>query len=177
MYCIELYFETAFEQRILTLWDSLEQANLPVFYRRRGVRPHFTLSVLEQCDEQQLRPLLPDFARTIPRLSITFPLVGLFPGEQYGVCLLPIVTQTLLDLHAALYTLLCASENPPVKRYLPDQWVPHCPLSKELSHADAVRIIEVCSQAPIFDTTGVIELGFAAFRPRRDIQCIPLGLA
>jgi hypothetical protein len=140
-----------------------------------GVRPHLTLAVLEQCNEDRLCPIVKNFSRLLPALTITFVGVGLISHNLCDVHLEPIVTKELLDIHATLYEELCAGGNPPVDRYTPGRWMPRGSMSKKLSFTDALRTVEICGTHTHFGTARIAELCFAEFNPRRNILACPMG--
>jgi hypothetical protein len=173
-YTIEFYFETAFEQMLLDVWGKLAEAGVPSYYQSVGVRPHLTLVVLEQCNEDRLCPIVQDFSRSLPALTVTFVGVGLISHTLCDVHLQPIVTKELLDIHAMLYEELCASGNPPVDLYTPGHWMPRGSMSKKLSFTNALRTVEICSTHTRFGTAGIAELCFAEFNSRRNILTCPM---
>jgi 2'-5' RNA ligase len=176
-YSFELYFEPWFEENIKTLWKTLAQAGIPSFYERIGGRPHFTLAICEQADESRLSPLLGAFSRTFSAFAINFPAIAFMPGKQCVVYLAPVITSILLDVHASMYTLLEDNGCAPLDRYSPSSWLPHCPISKELSYKDAMKTMELCAEHRILGTTQAIELGYIKMRPSRPVQVWPLGIS
>jgi hypothetical protein len=169
-YSIELYFETAFEHHIRAVWERLAQARVPSFYQRMGGRPHLTLAVCEQVAEPVLYDKLAAFADSLSSCSVNFPAVALIPGTLSMVYLAPVVSGALRHMHQELYTLLQQHDSPPYHRYAPDSWLPHCPISKELSYADAITTLEICGTHHTSTITHVEELGIIRIRPSRPIQ-------
>jgi hypothetical protein len=175
-YSIELYFEAAFEQHIRAIWERLAQARIPSFYQRMGGRPHLTLAVCEQVDEPLLCETLTTFADSLSSCSVNFPAVALIPGSLSMVYLVPVVSAAVRHMHQALYDLLHQHGSPPYPRYAPDCWLPHCPISKELSYADAIATLDICGAHHPTMATRIEELGLLRIRPSRPIQAWKLGV-
>ncbi len=169
-YSIELYFESKFEQNIRSLWDELAEAGVPSILHRIDSRPHISLAVLANIHEDRISELFDNFIKQYSAFFIEFPVIALIPGKQQTVFLAPATNIILLQMQRTLCNLLRKSGNPPLERYEPKNWLPHCSISKELSSSDALTTIEICQNSPVTEMTMVIETGIIEFRPRREIK-------
>lgn len=173
-YSIELYFDCHFEQKICHLWDQLSAAGVPSIVQMMGGRPHISLAVLEAIDEEQATNLLEAFVNGFSQFKIEFPAIGLIPGCQQTVYLAPVISASLLEIQKQLFQLLESHNSIPFERYQPNNWLPHCTLSKELTACNALTTLGICQSAALTGTAQVIELGLIEFRPRREIKTFVL---
>jgi hypothetical protein len=101
--------------------------------------------------------------------------VAAFPGPVNVVFLAPVVTGTLLTLHASLHNQLTAEGLSCHPYYLPDAWVPHCavtveePLGRSLDTIKAIHAADVLGEYTI-DNVNVVE-----FRPVVTLASFDLG--
>jgi hypothetical protein len=169
-YSIELYFDSGFEEKIYSLWETLSLAGLPSILSQIGSRPHVSLAVLNRCNEKQISDFLLKLVVSVSKFGLEFSALAHSPGEQQAVFLVTAGNKALFDLHKRLNSLLLDSGNPPVKDYQPDRWLPHCSLSKELSPGKALKTLGICRHRGLLGPAQVIGLGFIEFRSRREIQ-------
>ena len=168
-YSIELYFESAFEKRIFSLWRELQDVNLPVKFVALGIRPHLTLAVLEDCNESAVSQIVGSISRNFSKIEIDFPAICAIPSVSQMVFLLPIVNKTLEAIRERLISSLLELENYPLKHYLQHSWLPHCTISKELTPDQSKETMSICQDSDIYGEAEAIEIGFVEFKPRREI--------
>ena len=173
-YSIELYFDLEFEEKLRSLWHDLERAGVPSVLSKIGSRPHLTLIVLDNCDEDHVANLLDRHMKGRFKFSLVFPAVSIIPGDQNSVFLTPAIKPELIDIQSTLFNLLKENGYSIQKHYGPHNWLPHCSISKELSLNEALKTLEVCLYCGIKGEALVTEIGFIEFRPRRVIKIIGL---
>ena len=173
-YSIELYFEPIFEQSLRALWNELAVSGVPSIVQKIGSRPHLSLIILDQCNEDHVDSLIDVGATGLHPFPITFPAFSIMPGGQHSVLLMPTVNQGLLDIQKNMYNLLAGNGYAVRLNYEPRNWLPHCSISKELSQKDALKTLEICLNTPIARETRVTDIGFIEFRPRKTIKTIYL---
>jgi len=173
-YSIELYFDLQFEEKIRLLWDELAVAGVPSILQIIDSRPHISIAVLENIDEVQVSILFENFIKKIPEFVIEFPAIALIPGKQQTVFLAPATNILIIEMQRSLYNLLLKNSYPPLERYRPNKWLPHCSISKELSSLDSLTTIEICQKSSVTGMAKVVEAGFIEFRPRKEIKRVGL---
>ncbi|MGH6901814.1 MAG: 2'-5' RNA ligase family protein [Geminicoccaceae bacterium] len=137
-YAVELRFDEDLAERVRALWLALEQIGAGSFGPGSAPVPHMSLAVYDDEDEVDAAAasdLVAELAARGTRSEIAFASLGVFPTEENVLFLAPVVTPTLLDLHAAYHAMaqrLGATCRP---YYLPGRWVPHCTLSMQGSIA------------------------------------------
>ena len=103
-YAVEMYFDSADEQRVCDLIDQLSsrgiRSSLPA-----AARPHVSLAVFDRVDVERMSAALREFARDCPALRLCLASIGRFPTDEGVVFLAPVVTSELLELHAKLHRL------------------------------------------------------------------------
>lgn len=137
-YAVELRFDEDLARRVRALWRALVEIGAGSFGPGGEPVPHLSLAVYDDEDEVDAAAasdLVAELAARGARSEIAFASLGVFPTEENVLFLAPVVTPTLLDLHAAYHAMaqhLGATCRP---YYLPGRWVPHCTLSMQGSIA------------------------------------------
>jgi hypothetical protein len=173
-YSIELYFESEFEKKVRSLWDELEGAGVPSIMQNIGSRPHLSLLILDKCNVQHLAGIIEQEIREYCKIPITFPAISVIPGRQQTVCLTPIVTFEMVAIQKGLFMLLDELGYSVRKHYEPNNWLPHCSISKELSASDMLKTLDICQKYFTSEKTWTTDAGFVEFRPRKVIKTIEL---
>ena len=174
-YSIELYFDRRFEEKLRSLWDELERAGVPSVLPKIWSRPHLTLIILDDCDEDHVANLIDGCMKRRFKFSLTFPAFSIIPGVQNSVFLTPVIKPELIDIQRSLYNLIQENGHSIQKHYAPYNWLPHCSISKELSPAEALKTLEVCLYCGTKGETTITEIGLIEFRPRKMIKTIGLA--
>ncbi|MBI4765241.1 MAG: hypothetical protein HY787_11625 [Deltaproteobacteria bacterium] len=173
-YSIELYFDHGFEEKLRSLWDELEKAGVPSIMQKIGSRPHLSLIIMDRCNIDHVAALIDVGIKGRFQFSLTFPAISIIPGEQQTVFLTPVINSDLIGIQKGLYNLLVEKGYCVRKQYEPNNWLPHCSISKELSSAEALKTLEVCqNRAPVGETL-ITDIGFIEFRPRKVIKTFSL---
>jgi hypothetical protein len=142
-YSIELYFERKFEEMIRSLWDELEREGVPSILQKIGSRPHLSLIILEKCKIHHVTELIDICIKGQLQFTISFQAISLIPGLQQSVFLAPAINLDLIKIQQSLYRHLTGNKCCIKKHYEPDSWLPHCSISKELSHDEAIKTLEI----------------------------------
>lgn len=139
-------FDVETDAAIRGLWDEIAAAGLPSNMLQLNYPPHLSLLLCEDIDMIGVRRVLPEFLATQPPLPLTFPALGVFPGEEGVIYLAPTVSQAMLDFHTRLWALLEPFAIQASPLYRPGVWVPHVTLDLDINLAEAAAVIEVLSQ-------------------------------
>ncbi len=168
-YSIELYFEKRFDDKIRLLWNKLKELGLPSVFKDINSKPHLSLAVLENIDENNVSEAFDTFIKNYTSFELDFNEISLFEGLENAVYLAPARNTNLFHFQRCLYDLLRDLDFKVLERYEPENWIPHASLSKELSKEDAIKTIEICKNFDLTGKVNVIEAGIIEFRPRREI--------
>lgn len=131
-YSVELRFDPDLTRRVRALWQSLEEIGAGSFGPGGEPVPHISLAVYDdedRVDEAAASGLVERLVATRGPIEITFAGFGVFPTEENVLFLAPVVTSTLLDLHASYHAMADDLSASCRAYYLPGRWVPHCTLS------------------------------------------------
>jgi 2'-5' RNA ligase len=131
-YSVELRFDYDLTRRVRALWRSLEEIGAGSFGPGGEPVPHISLAVYDdegEVDETAASRRVERLAAASGPLEITFAGLGVFPTEENVLFLAPVVTSTLLDLHASYHAMADDLSASCRAYYLPGRWVPHCTLS------------------------------------------------
>ena len=125
IYAIEMYFDKETEEKIMSLAKKIADAGLSAKYLEWKTRPHVTLTVSNDVDEDRCTELLERFTKAHKAIPAILESVGMF-NETKTIFLSPIMTRRMYDLHSELYALLKEFDSTGWEWYQPDVWVPHC---------------------------------------------------
>ncbi len=128
-FALQLFFDSATDTAVRSLWEALASTGVPFPLRDSGNRPHFSLAIYGELNTTVCADLLSSFAETLAPFALSIASLGIFPGEQAVVFLAPIVSPRLLDLHRQVHQLLQDTGALPSTQYLPGHWTPHCTLA------------------------------------------------
>jgi 2'-5' RNA ligase len=140
-YSVELRFDQDLAERVRALWRALEQIGAGSFRPGGEPVPHISLAVYDdgaEVDELAVSRLVDRLATRCATTEIAFASFGVFPTEENVLFLAPVVTPTLLDLHANYHGMAEELGANCRAHYLPDRWVPHCTLAMQGSMVDAL---------------------------------------
>ena len=126
------------ERTVRRIWRELAERGINDLLQRIDVPPHIGLAVYEDVDTPPLIVAIERFVAQTSALEVSFPAVGVFPGETDVLFIQPKATPELLELHAAYHRLTAglAQCHP---HYLPENWIPHCTLGMPLSVSELGR--------------------------------------
>ena len=101
MYAIEMYFDKETEEKIMRLAQKIADAGLSTKYLEWKTRPHVTLAVYNDIDEDRCAQLLEKFANDHKAFPALFDAVGMFNYTK-TIFLSPVMTKSLYELHSEL---------------------------------------------------------------------------
>lgn len=171
---VELFFDASSESQVRGLWDEFASFGYP-FMRDSGARPHITLALCESVDVSGASKLLDRFAAATPSFAVSLSSFGVFPGAQSPAYLAPKVTSELLDLHACFLMEFSAVGRDFSPLYSPQQWVPHCTLTPDLSPQHLGSALEVCRSSGLPLTCTISEIGLVEYWPCKQLYAKSLS--
>jgi 2'-5' RNA ligase len=131
-YAVELRFDEDLAQGVRALWRALDAVGAGGFAPGGEPVPHLSLAVYDdddEIDEATAGHLVARLAARGAPAELAFAGLGVFPTEERVLFLAPVVTPTLLHLHAAYHAMATSLGATCRPYYLPGSWVPHCTLS------------------------------------------------
>lgn len=142
-YAIELYFDKELEAKILKLAQKLADNKLTTKFLEWKTRPHVTLAVFNDIDENRCVELLKGFTEKHTHIPAFLDSVGMF-NDTKTIFLNPTMTKSMYQIHADLHTALSEFDTKGWEWYLPDGWVPHCTVA--LTREDEAEIFYKASE-------------------------------
>ncbi len=135
-YAITLPLDSQAESKVVAMYAALASLNISHDQIKLGYPPHITLAILDDATKlRELNEVVSNVARSWQSLRLSFVGFGLFPGAPSTLWLCPVVTADLLQRHAALCAALPVSSL--TNHYLPNRWVPHVTLAKDVTEPSA----------------------------------------
>jgi 2'-5' RNA ligase len=171
-YAIEMGFDPAAETVIRSAFVEMVRRGLG--YDLTPSRPHITVAVAESVDEGALAPALRAFAAGRAPVPVRLAYVSTFPGGV--VYLAPLVTPSLLDLHAALHARV--PDLPPAAishYYRPGAWTPHCTVAHDLRDDQVEPAVRVALGVPLPLDAVLVRMSLVRYRPVDERLGVPLG--
>lgn len=148
---VECRFDVQSEEYVRGLWASLQQ-QLGEDIQDTGVSPHLCLGEWEAADPpgeeitSRMREILQKFSREIHSFALTFPCIGLFPGNEGILFCAPVFTQDLWNAHVYLHRHSSELRQSAHSHCLPNCWTPHCVLAKGLSASERIKALAILCQ-------------------------------
>ena len=127
-YAIELFFDNETEDKIMSLAKKIADAGLSTKYLEWKTRPHVTLAIFNDVDEERCTELLEKFARQHKAFPAFLDSIGMFTDTK-TIFLSPTMTRSMYDLHSELYALMNEFDSKGREWYQPYGWVPHCTIA------------------------------------------------
>ncbi len=124
-YAIEMYFDKDTENKIMSLAQKIADNNLSTKFLEWKTRPHITLAVFNDVDENKCISLLQKFTQTREVIPAFLDSVGMF-NDTKTIFLNPTMTKSMYQLQSDLHEMLKEFDTQGWEWYLPDGWVPHC---------------------------------------------------
>ena len=124
-YAIEMYFDKETENKIMNLAQKVADAKLSTKFLEWKTRPHITMAVFNDVDENKCIDLLKDFVKDVKSIPAFLDSVAMF-NDTKTVFLNPTMTKNMYQLHSDLHEKLKEFDTQGWEWYLPDSWVPHC---------------------------------------------------
>ena len=124
-YAIEMYFDKETEEKIMSLAHKIADNELSTKFLEWKTRPHVTLAVFNDVDENKCVELLKEFVKGKKTIYAFLSGVGMF-NETKTVFLNPSMKRSMYQLHTELYEAFKEFDTQGWEWYLPDALVPHC---------------------------------------------------
>lgn len=124
-YAIVLYFDKETEEKIMGLAQKVADNKLSTKFLEWKVRPHVTLAMYNDVDENKCVELLKGFAKGRKEIPAFLDSVGMF-NDTKAIFLNPTMTKNMYQLQSNLHETLIEFDTQGWEWYLPDGWVPHC---------------------------------------------------
>jgi 2'-5' RNA ligase len=170
-YAVTLLLDDEAARKVTAAYAVLSRRNVSHDQIKLGYPPHITLAVLDDgANPGELTKIVSNVARRWQSSSLNFVGLGVFPGKPSTLWLCPAVTSELSRFHSEL----CAALPRPSLsgHYLPNRWVPHLTLAKDLSDAGAAVSAVDGLELPL--VTNLVEVNLIHFRPPKVIWRLPL---
>ncbi len=126
-------FDEPGENALRGVWQAVADAGLSSFMLGLDYPPHLTLFMAEAMDVGALRTAWSALAERTAPLALSFPALGVFPGDSGVVYLSPTITTALLDLHSAYWQAALPYLQGLSAIYEPGVWVPHVTVGYRLT--------------------------------------------
>ena len=124
-YAVVLYLDKETEGKIMSLIQKVADYKLSTKFLEYKVRPHVTLAMFHDVDENKCVELLENFVREKKTLPAYLDSVGMF-NDTKAVFINPTMTRNMYQLQSDLHEVLKEFDTRGFEWYLPDGWVPHC---------------------------------------------------
>ena len=168
-----LYFDADTTAAVREVWARFAEAGVSSEMPDAGWRPHITLAGCRDLRLSDYLPVLNEFASCVEPMKTSLSSIGLFGGDRHTLFLTPIVTRSLLDIHARHHRLVaqhCSAVSP---FYAPDGWVPHCTLALNLSLRELAREVTLTTERDLPITGRLEAVGIVRVtRPTVEEMCL-----
>jgi 2'-5' RNA ligase len=170
-YAVELFLRDDESKAISELFSATRSilANI-------GTTPHISLAVFNDVDVPKLTRIVRTFAACTAPFAMRFSSVGVFPGEENVVFLAPVVTASVLELHASLHEQLAVEGLSCHPYYLPGEWVPHLAVTMEEPIIQSTETIKAIHDADVLGDYTIDNVNVVQFRPVVTLSQFRLGL-
>jgi 2'-5' RNA ligase len=179
-FSIELFFDTKSDMAVQRLGQLLEKEKIPAIFSTLGATPHVSLAVFEQYDPQRLHSVMKKLACSFSPMPFRLSSLGTFPGKEGVLFLAPVVTPSLLEIHAWLHRALAKVVEGSWHYYFPGGWVPHCTLSVHLTAGKLAKGMELLRRKARsiqgqYNHLSLVETHPVHIKPIRLIYSVPLS--
>lgn len=177
-YAIEMYFDKETEDKIMSLAQKIADNKLSTKFLEWKTRPHVTLAVFNELDENKCIELLKEFTNKRKVLPAFLDSVGMF-NDTKTIFLNPTMTKNMYQLQSDLYDTMKEFDTQGWEWYLPDGWVPHCTIA--LNSEDEEDVFYKSSELILrefkkiegkYTALGLVKLTF----PVKEIATIPFSV-
>lgn len=124
------FLETAYEKKVLGLWEELKARHGLSAMLDLRVQPHFTFFIVDDCLSEEQIDKMSELLESLPSFDLrTVGGLGIFTAEK-PVIYIPIIRDRVLSsLHLKVWGEIggkCEESNP---NYSPQNWIPHITLA------------------------------------------------
>jgi 2'-5' RNA ligase len=169
-YAVELFLRDEESQAIRRLFSTTRSILADI-----GTTPHVSLAVFDDVDVPKLTRIVRVFAARTAPFRLRMASVGTFPGQENVVFLAPVVTGSLLKVHASLHDQLEAEGISCHPYYLPGLWVPHCAVTVEEPVGRSLDTIKAIHEANVLGEYTMDNVNVVKFRPVVTLSSFDLG--
>ena len=145
MWAVEINFDADSEDRVTSLWASIDARGVGSLGSVPGTeyRPHVSLAVFEKGDPARLSAALTPILEPCLGIPLTLASLGIFvsPGVVAFLGVTP--TERLLDIHQRVHGALVGMTEGNSSLYEPGTFVPHCTLA--MGFGDVTPIVDAIS--------------------------------
>ena len=127
-YAIEMYFDQNTEDKIMSLAQKVADKGFSTKFLEWKTKPHVTLAIFNDVDEQRCIELLQEFIRGKTQIPAFLDSVGMF-NDTKTIFLNPTMTRKMYQLQEDLHVAMEEFDKKGWEWYLPDGWVPHCTIA------------------------------------------------
>ena len=127
-YAIEMYFDKETEDKIMSLSNKIADSSLSTKFLEWKTRPHVTLAVFNDVDENKCIDLMKQFVKGKKAIPAFLSGVGMFTDTKV-IYLNPSMKKCMYELHAELHEIFKDFDVKGWEWYQPDGWVPHCTIA------------------------------------------------
>lgn len=178
-YAVEMYFDKITEAKIMGLAQKVADSRLSTKFLEWKTKPHVTLAIFNDVNEQRCIALLREFAKDKIAIPAFLDSVGMFTDTK-TIFLNPTMTKRMYQLQADLHEKLAEFDTSGWDWYLPDGWVPHCTVA--LNSEDREDAFYQCSELILREFTKMegthVSLGLVKITfPVEEIAEIPFSIA
>ncbi|MEA5079103.1 MAG: 2'-5' RNA ligase family protein [Anaerolineaceae bacterium] len=173
-HAVELYFDESATRQINIVREHLAASGVPI---DAGTRPHISLALYEDLNQQKLIRQVSSFAKRPCDLNLSLGSVGIFPSNESVIFFTPKVTPELLTFHATFLQFMQSYHPNLIPYYDVPRWVPHCTLGIHLNAEElttAVRVLKELAPLPI--QAGITHIGVLAFPPNTEVFSTPFSM-
>jgi 2'-5' RNA ligase len=142
-YVVVLLFDRDSEEKILKICSEI-CGHSGTFMLDSCSKPHITIAICEEIDEQTFYAGLESFAGNRDKFNLRFESIGIFTFKNITLFLSPVITDSLLNIHKEIYTFFTEEKicSTPTEQYLPNKWVPHCTLAVDMTPDESIKAIK-----------------------------------
>ncbi len=142
-YIAVLLFDADSEEKISRICRDICINDANTFMVDSCSRPHITLAMCNEFNEQVFYNQLDLFAVNREKFNLRLESIGIFPFKNSTLFLSPIITDALTSIHKDFYGVftedICPNQS---TQYLPNRWVPHCTLAVGLPPDESIKAIQ-----------------------------------
>jgi len=151
VWALEIYFDAESEDRVESIWASIDAAGGRSLGSVPGTeyRPHVSLAVFEEGDRRETSGALSRILEPCLGMPLTLASLGFFlsPGAVAFLGVTP--TEHLLDVHRRVHTELAALTTASWSLYEPGNYVPHCTLAMGFDNLTPIVNAIAADQLPV----------------------------